>query len=105
MILSDDYATFKSFDAQVNMDIDSMLHHTSDGRKYVKEFNHTAGVELGYEPHNVTCKLNMRVKTCRERNGAFSWKRMFQEFARVIDREMKGTIDSVAQICVSLSFQ
>ena len=36
VITSDDYATFKSFDGQVNMDIDSMLYPTSDGRKYVK---------------------------------------------------------------------
>ena len=30
---------------------------------------------------------------------------MCQEFARVIDREMKGKVDNVAHMFVSLSFQ
>ena len=105
MITAEDHITFKNMDAQINMDIDSMVHPTSDGKKYVREFNHTSGVERGYAPHNVTCKLKMKLKTCRDRNGVFSWKRMFQEFARVVDRGMKGKVDNVAQISVSLSFQ
>ena len=105
VITSDDYATSRSFDGQVNMDIDSMFYPTSDGRKYVKEFNHTPGSELGFAPHNVSCKLKLKVKTCSDRNGTLSWKNMFQEIARVMDREMRGKIDRVAQICVSLSFQ
>ena len=76
-----------------------------DEKKYVRDFNHTSGVELGYAPHNVNCKLKMKLKTCRDRHGVFSWKRMFQEFARVIGREMKGKVDNVARIFVSLSFQ
>ena len=32
-------------------------------------------------------------------------EKMCQEFARVVDREMKGKVDKVAQIFVSLSFQ
>ena len=105
MITAEDHITFKNMDAQINMDIDSMVHPTSDGKKYVKEFNHTSGVELGYAPHNVTCKLKMKVKTCRDRNGKCSWKIMCPEFARVIDDEMKGKVDHVAQMFVSLSFQ
>ena len=105
VITVEDHGTFKSMDAQINMDIDAMVQPTSDGKKYVREFNHTSGVELGYAPHNVSCKLKMKLKTCRDKHGIFSWKRMFQEFARVIDREMKGMVDNAAQIFVSLSFQ
>ena len=36
VITSDDLNKFKSFDAQINMDIDSLIHATSDGRRYVK---------------------------------------------------------------------
>ena len=54
-ITAEDHTTFKNIDAQINMDIDSMVHTTSDGKKYVKDFNHTSGVELGYAPQNVTC--------------------------------------------------
>ena len=105
VIAVEDHAIFKSMDAQINMDIDAMVQPTSHAKKYVREFNHTSGVELGYAPHNVTCKLKMKLKTCRDRNGASSCKRMFQEFARIIDREMKGKVDQDVQIFVSLSFQ
>ena len=71
IITADDHATFKNIDAQINMDIDSIVHPISDGKKYVKEFNHTSGVELGYAPHNVSCKLKMKVKTCRDKNGVY----------------------------------
>ena len=104
MITSENYATFKEFDSQVNMDIDSLICPTWDGKTYVKEFNHTPGSELGCASHNVSCKLKLKVKTCRDRSGVFSWKKMMQEIARVLDREMKGTIDSISQVFVSLSF-
>ena len=50
----------------------------------------------------MTCKLKMKGKTCMHRNGVFSWKIMFQEFARIIDCDMKGKVDNAAQICVSV---
>ena len=105
VITSDDYNKFKSFDAQINMDIASLVHATSDGRRYVKEFNHTDGVNLGYASHNVSIKLKLKVKTCRNKHCVYPWKKMFQAFAKVVDKEMKGEIHKVAQFFMSLSFQ
>ena len=42
VITVDDHATFKNMGAQINMDLDAMVQTTSDGKKYVREFNHTS---------------------------------------------------------------
>ena len=78
VITVEDHATFKRMDAQINMDIDAMVQPTSDGKKYVREFNHTSGGELGYAPHNVICKLKMKLKACRDRHGIFYGKECFR---------------------------
>ena len=62
VVTVDDHATFKNMGAQLNLDIDAMVLPTSDGKKYVREFNHSSGVELGYAHHNVTCKMKMQLK-------------------------------------------
>ena len=98
-------AIFKNMSAQINMDIDNMVLPTSDGKKYVREFNDSSGGELWHSPHNVIGKMKVKLETCRNKHGVFTWKRTFQEFAKVIDRQMNGKVDNVAQICVSLSFQ
>ena len=78
--------------AQINMDIDAMVLPTSDGKKYVREFHDSSGVELGYTSHNVYCKMTMKLKTCRNKHRVFTWNSFVQECARVIDREMNGKL-------------
>ena len=84
-----------------------MIFQTWDGKKMVKEYScdHGPDSELGYALHNVSSKLKLKVKTCRDRSGLFPWKKMMQTVSQVLDKEMKGQIDGVSQIFVSLSFQ
>ena len=77
MITVDDHATFKNMGAQINMDIDAMVLPTSDGKKYVREFNDSSGAELGYASHNVTCNMKMKLETCRNNHGVFTRKSVF----------------------------
>ena len=55
VITVEDHATLSSMAAQINMDLDNMVLPTSDGEKYVREFDDSFGGDLGYSPHNVTC--------------------------------------------------
>ena len=75
VITVDDHAAFKNMCGQINLDIDAMVLPISDGKKYVRELNDTSGVELGYAPHSVTCNMKMKLKTCRNEQGVFTWKR------------------------------
>ena len=75
VITVEDHAIIKNMCAQTNMDIDAMVLPTSDGKKYVRELNDSSGVELGYAPHSVTCNMKMKLKTCRNEHGVFTWKR------------------------------
>ena len=76
VITDEDHAILSSMSAQINMDMDNMVLPTSDGQKYVREVNDAVGGELGYAPHNVTCKMKMKLNTCRNKHGVFTWKRI-----------------------------
>ena len=46
VITVEDHAMFKNMCAQINMDIDNMVLPTSDGKKYVREFNDSLVLNL-----------------------------------------------------------
>ena len=82
VIKVEDHVMFSSMSAQINMVMDNMVLPTSDGHKCVREVREYVGGELGYAPHNVTCKMKMELKICRNKHGVLTWKRTFQEFAK-----------------------
>ena len=85
LITTEDYNFFKELDGQVNMDIDSMIFQTWDGKKMVKEYSYGPDSELGYASHNVSTKLKLEVRTCRGRSGLYPWKQMMQTVSQVLD--------------------
>ena len=105
LITAEDHKLFKDFDGQINMDVDAMIFPTWDGKQMVKEYSYGPDTELGYASHNVSTKLKLKVLTCRNRTGLYPWKQMMQAVLRVLDKEMKGQIDLVSMVLISLSFQ
>ena len=105
LILQKDHDLFKQFDTSINMNIDSMVYPTCDGKKMVKEYDYVPGTEVGFAPHNVSSTMKLKVVTCRDNSGQFTWKKMMSTISDVLDTQMKGQIDGVSQIFVTLSFQ
>ena len=62
-------------------------------------------VTLGHASHNVSGRMKLILKTCRDKHGVFTWKQTFQQIAKVTDRQMNGKVDKIAQVLVSLSFK
>ena len=58
---------------QINMDLESMVFPTDDGQRFIKELDDSNCGEVGYAPHNISHILTMRLNTCRDKHGAFTW--------------------------------
>ena len=87
------------------MDLDSLVLPTADGQKYIREFDDSSGGNLRFASHNVSSRMKLMLKTCRNKRGVFTWKQTFQEIAKVIDRQMNGKVDNIGQFFVSLSMK